>query len=464
MIPLRSLRTLLYGIVLCGAIASISACRKAEPWDESEFDERLSGGAQTVFTEGVGAFSQAFPTLSGWREAFHELGDLHFEATFVAAPAPLFQGLGTIYNSNSCFNCHVNDGRGKPIQASEPMTSMLFRTSVPGTDPHGGPLGAPGFGGQLQDKAIFGVAAEAGVQVLWEETPFTFADGDTVLLRRPVWSVVTPYAALPAGWMMSPRVAPPVHGMGLLEQIAAQDLLAQEDAADRDGDGISGRANRVWDAVRKQETVGRFGWKAEAPTLEQQVAGAYNEDMGITNRVFPIESSHGQPQFDGRSDEPEVADSVFDAVVFYVKTLAVPARRNVTDPIVRRGKDIFRAANCEGCHRSSFTTRTDMAFPEASGQKIHPYTDLLLHDLGPALSDDRPAFAAGGSEWRTPPLWGIGLTQVVNGHNNFLHDGRARSLLEAILWHGGEAARSVDYVRNLNRADREALVAFLKSL
>jgi CxxC motif-containing protein (DUF1111 family) len=159
-----------------------------------------------------------------------------------------------------------------------------------------------------------------------------------------------------------------------------------------------------------------------------------------------------------------VADSVFDAVVFYVKTLAVPARRNVTDPIVRRGKDIFRAANCEGCHRSSFTTRTDMAFPEASGQKIHPYTDLLLHDLGPALSDDRPAFAAGGSEWRTPPLWGIGLTQVVNGHNNFLHDGRARSLLEAILWHGGEAARSVDYVRNLNRADREALVAFLKSL
>ena len=186
--------------------------------------------------------------------------------------------------------------------------------------------------------------------------------------------------------------------------------------------------------------------------------------MGITNKVFPVESSYGQPQFDGRSGEPEVPDSIFNSVVFYVKTLAVPARRNVTDPVVRRGKELFNAANCSGCHRASFTTRTDMYFPEASGQKIHPYTDLLLHDMGPGLSDDRPTYSASGSEWRTPPLWGIGLTQVVNGHNNFLHDGRARSLMEAILWHGGEAGRSVDFVRNLGKEDREALLAFLKSL
>lgn len=457
-------RNLFGALLVFGFVAVLGSCRKAEPWEEEAFDERLSGGAQTVFTEGVGAFSQAFPTLSGWREEFHELGDQHFEATFVAAPAPLFQGLGTIYNSNSCFNCHINDGRGKPIQQSEPMTSMLFRTSVPGRDPHGGPLAAPGFGGQLQDKAIFGVAAEAGVQVMWEETPFVFADGDTVQLRRPVWTLVSPYTGLPAGFMLSPRVAPPVHGLGLLEQIAGSELLALEDESDRDGDGISGHANRVFDAVTRQQTIGRFGWKAEAPNLEQQVAGAYNEDMGITNKVFPVESSYGQPQFDGRSDEPEVPDSIFNSVVFYVKTLAVPARRNVTDPVVRRGKELFNAANCSGCHRTSFTTRTDMYFPEASGQKIHPYTDLLLHDMGPGLSDDRPTYSASGSEWRTPPLWGIGLTQVVNGHNNFLHDGRARSLMEAILWHGGEASRSVDFVRNLGKEDREALLAFLKSL
>lgn len=455
----------LYFVVLFAAfILIIGACRKAVPWDESEYDERLSGGAQTVFTEGVGAFSEAFPTLSGERAEFHDLGDAHFEVTFVSSPAPNFPGLGTIYNNNSCFNCHINDGRGKPILNNEPLSSMLLRVSVQGSGAHGSPLNAPGFGGQLQDKSVFGHQPEAGVEVTWTESVFHFNDGDSVVLRKPQWHFVNPYISLPPGWLYSARIAPPVHGLGLLEQVDENTLLSFADEMDADGDGISGKANYVWDEKRKKLMIGRFGWKCEAATLDQQVAGAYNEDMGITSSILPVENSVGQVQYDQIADEPEVADSLLNAVIFYVKTLAVPARRKVTDATVMKGKQIFYDAKCASCHKPNMFTKTDVTFPEASNQYIHPYTDLLLHDMGPELSDNRPAFLATGNEWRTPPLWGIGLTQVVNGHSFFLHDGRARNLMEAVLWHGGEAQQSVNYVKNLSKSDRDALLAFLKSL
>lgn len=445
-------------------VVMISSCRKAELWEEEEFDERLSGGTQTIFSEGGSAFSTAFPSLSGTRMAEHEFGDTHFESTFIAAPAPLFQGLGTIYNSNACVNCHIGDGRGKPILNNEALTSMLFRVSVTGTGAHGSPLGAPGFGGQLQDKAVFGQLPEAGVTVLWDEHTVYFNDHDSVILRKPTWNFINTYLPIPAGWMYSARMAPPVHGLGLLEQIDEHSLLAFADVNDANGDGISGKPNYVWDEKRQQMMIGRFGWKCEAPTLDQQVAGAYNEDMGVTSYILRRESSYGQLQFDGSDDEPEVADSVINAVIFYVRTLAVPARRKVNDPVIKRGKEIFMAANCNGCHKQTIYTKTDVSFPEASNQRIHPYTDLLLHDMGPELSDNRPAFDATGNEWRTPPLWGIGLTQLVNGHSFFLHDGRARNLMEAVMWHGGEATSSVNYIKGLNRTDRNALMEFLKSL
>ncbi len=451
-------------IALYLSIVTLNGCRKSEMWEDDQFDERLSGGIQTVFTEGVSSFASVFPMLSGARLQEHEIGDTHFEASFIASPAPLFQGLGTIYNNNTCFNCHINDGRGKPIFSTEPMTSMLFRVSIPGIGPHNSPLSAPGFGGQLQDKSVFGHQPESHVNVNWTESPITLADGEIVQLRSPIWSFPNAYIPFPAGMLYSARVAPPVHGLGLLEQIDESTLLAFADEFDSDGDGISGKPNFTWDIKRNRRMIGRFGWKAEAPTLDQQIAGAYNEDMGITNYIMPVENSFQQIQHDHLNDESEVPDSIFNAVVFYVQTLAVPARRNVKDPIVRRGKELFMAAKCGSCHVPSMRTKTDVTFPEASNQRIQSFSDLLLHDMGNALSDNRPTFDANGNEWRTPPLWGIGLTQIVNGHNFFLHDGRARTMLEAILWHGGEGTYSADYVKSMSRADREALLTFLKSL
>ncbi len=457
----RNLKILFF----CGCVLLVvQACRKAEDWGFEDNDPRLSAGSQTIFSEGVGAFSQAFPRLNEMQRELHELGDLHFEASFVAAPALKFGGLGTVYNNNACVNCHINDGRGKPIEGNEALSSLLFRISIPGNNVHGGPLGIPGFGEQLQDKAVFGHQPEAKVSVQWQNTSYTFPDGETVPLRFPVWNFYDAYQALPQGFLYSARIAPPVHGLGLLEAVDDATLLAYADPADKNADGISGRANYTWDAKSNQTRMGRFGWKAEAPTLIQQVAGAYNEDMGITSYVLPHESHLQQSQYDGYNDETEVQDSIFNAVVFYVRTLAVPARRKVTDPAVLRGEALFNSLKCAGCHIPVMRTQTDVRFPEISNQVIRPYTDLLLHDMGDSLSDFRPAFLADGNEWRTPPLWGIGLTQLVNGHNNFLHDGRARSLLEAILWHGGEAANSREQFANLSAEDRLSVLTFLKNL
>lgn len=449
---------LLTGLIL------VDACRKPEELVEEDHNEWLTGGSQTVFDRGASAFGHAFPFLSADKARVHEVGDLAFEATFVTAPARLNPGLGPLYNSVSCASCHIGDGRGKPPGPGEALLSMLIRVSVPGTDAHGGPNPAPGFGGQLQQRAIVGKQPEAQVQISYQEQTYYFADQTPYQLRYPSYALVNSYIPLPAGIMLSPRVAPPVFGLGLLEAIPEQTILAMADENDRDGDGISGKANMVWDVQANRRTLGRFGWKAGQPTLLQQSAAAYNEDMGVTNFMFPQESSYGQAQYELLSKEMDISDSVLHAVGFYIRTLAVPGRRNANTPEVLRGKSIFTQAKCASCHVPSVRTGVNVSFPEISNQKIFPYTDLLLHDMGDELADHRPEFDANGNEWRTPPLWGIGLTRIVNGHNNFLHDGRARTLLEAIMWHGGEAAYSRDYVKTLTKPDRDALIKFLESL
>ena len=232
---------------------------------------------------------------------------------------------------------------------------------------------------------------------------------------------------------------------------------------DRNRDGISGRPNFVWDQARQRTVLGRFGWKANAPNLVQQTAGAYNGDMGVTSTLFPAESCEGQDPRCGRH-APEVDDETVAAVALYTRTLGVPARRSLDDAKATAGEQLFHAAGCAGCHVATLRTGQLRGVPEVSNQVIHPYTDLLLHDMGPGLADDRPDFRASGREWRTPPLWGIGLVQTVNGHTNFLHDGRARSLLEAVMWHGGEAQRARDRVRDFTADQRASLVAFLESL
>jgi CxxC motif-containing protein (DUF1111 family) len=445
-------------------IALVISCRKYNELEDNEIDKRFSGGANTVFDESGGAFAHPFPGLNATDMATHEVGDKHFEVSFVSAPSSILPGLGPVYNNVSCFSCHIADGRGKPALPGQQLISMLFRISVPGEDAHGGPKDAPGFGGQLQSSAIFGKQVEGSVNISYAEETTFFADGNSIQLRRPTYTIENTYIPAPAGIMLSPRIAPPVFGLGLLQAIPEGTILYWADESDVDGDGISGKPNYVWNIAENKTTLGRFGWKAGAPDLLQQTAGAYNQDMGITNKLFPEESSFGQTQYDGLEDEYEVNDSILNAVVFYTRSLSVPARRQVKDIVNLSGEKIFIAAGCEKCHKASVRTEVNVAFPSISAQLIAPYTDLLLHDMGPDLADGRPDFNANGNEWRTAPLWGIGLTQLVNGHSYFLHDGRARNLMEAILWHGGEAQAAKEYVKNLSLSDRTALISFLNSL
>lgn len=460
-----SLRKFIWLAASCTVVLSvIHACRQPEVLEESAYNEWLSGGTQTVFDGGVGAFSTMFPVLPPRFQEVHAVGDGAFGATFVSAPAPVRPGLGPIFNNVSCTSCHIGDGRGKAPDPGEPLSSLLIRLSVPGQDEHGGPVPAPGFGGQLQQRAIFGIQPEASVDISYTEQAFQFDDGTSYSLRTPVYSLVNPYIALPSNLMLSPRVAPPVFGLGLLEAIAEEDILAHADESDQDADGISGKPNYVWDVTHQKKVIGRFGWKANNPTLLQQSAGAYNQDMGISNSLFPYESSYGQSQGVSADEGYEVSDSILTAVAFYIRTLGVPVRRDAYNPQVLAGKQLFVSARCSACHTPRAKTKTDVAFPQLSSQTIFPYTDLLLHDMGSGLADNRPDFEANGQEWRTPPLWGIGLTNVVNGHNNFLHDGRARSLLEAVMWHGGEAEGSRQAVTRMSKQDRDALISFLESL
>ena len=438
---------------------------------ELEFDTRgirdahtaLSGGATTVFDATADAFSQPAPNLAGLRLARHDEGDEDFEVEFVPAPAAENGGLGPVFDNVSCEACHVGDGRGRPPLPGEQAASLLFRASVDGRGPHGGPAPVPGFGGQLQLLAVPGFDPEVTAVISYATTRGTFADGVPFELRVPQYNLQGYYTPLPAGVRISPRVAPVVFGLGLLEAVPENQIYALADPRDSDRNGVSGRVNVVWNEVRRRSEIGRFGWKANNPMLLQQAAGAYNGDMGITSSIFPAEACEGQVPGCARH-APEVEGEVVGNVAFYTQTLGVPARRKLDDPTASRGEQLFYAAGCAGCHMPTLRTGYLKGVPEVSNQVIHPYTDLLVHDMGPGLADDRPDFLASGQEWRTPPLWGIGLVQTVNGHTNFLHDGRARSLMEAVLWHGGEAKRARERVRGFSAGERAALIAFLESL
>lgn len=451
-------------LFLCLAFVGFQSCKKPEQVKEEDMNEWYSGGKQTSFSAGSSAFSQMFEGLSSEKANMHGFGDGAFGATFNSDKTQLNHGLGPIFNNQSCGSCHIADGRGKAPAAGESLTSLLIRISLPGQGSHGEPLVVPGFGGQLQQRGIYGIQAEAGVKVSYTEKTYQFADGETYSLRSPEFTIVNPYIPMPAGVMLSARMASPIFGLGLIEAIDESSILEKADEFDTNGDGISGKPNYGFDVQSQTTRLGRFGWKAAQPSIIQQSAAAYVEDMGITNMIFKTESSYGQSQYDNTETGHELGDSTLFAVAYYIKSLAVPGRRNASDAVVKDGKKIFNTAGCVNCHVTSYTTKTDVAYPEVANQKIYPYTDLLLHDMGPDLADNRPDFKASGSEWRTPPLWGIGLTTIVNGHNNFLHDGRARNLTEAIMWHDGEAAKAKNAFKALSKTDRDAVLKFLGSL
>ena len=449
----------------------LSACDSESPVAVEStpvfFTSELSGGETTVFDASSHAFSTPAPNLSPTAFEKHLAGDREFEQAFVTAPAVVNPGLGPIYNNISCINCHSRDGRGRPPKVDEKFVSMLFRLSLPkSADVADGlpPIPVPGFGTQLNNRAIFGTPPEGTIKIDYTEQTLTTADGTRVHLRYPNYTFTETYQPLPKEIELSPRVALSVFGLGLLEAIPEDTILAYADEADVNGDGISGKPNYVWDVVQQRYTLGRFGWKANQPTLLQQVAAAYHDDMGLTTSLFMTENSAGQSQLTGHSATPEISDEILDVVTFYVQTLAVPARRNVDDPQVKQGEFLFAKAQCASCHVPTLRTGVLAGVPSVSNQTIQPFTDMLLHDMGPDLADNRSDFRANGREWRTPPLWGIGLVKRVNGHTNFLHDGRARDLMEAILWHGGEAEASRQAVEQMSKTERDALIAFLESL
>lgn len=449
-------------------VIGASMCRKPNASvldDDSRFDSRLSGGMSTFLDVSSGSFSSPVPGLSDHDSRIHDLGDQLFEQSFVAAPAPRFSGLGPVYNNSSCANCHHNDGFGLPTFGGI-GSSLLMRISIPGQDAHGGPMAAPGFGGQLQNVGLFGVQPEVHVDLSYTEQLFTFADGETASLRTPTYALSNPYIPLPAGFMLSPRLGPPVFGLGLLELIPESTIKSFTDPTDANNDGIKGRTNYVYNPYTHQTELGRFGKKANTSDLLVQVATAFQQDMGITSYVQPKKSVWGQSQFTYVPDSvgTDLADSALNAVVFYVRTLAVPGRRNTSDANVKSGEAIFKQLNCSGCHIPTMYTGIDVNLPAMSNQRIHPYTDMLIHDMGTALADNRPDYQATGNDWKTPALWGLGMFVKTNGTPYYLHDGRARTVTEAILWHGGEAQKSKDAFVNLSKKERSDLISFLQSL
>lgn len=437
-----------------------------------------SGGATSVRKSDVNAFSLPSNNMSFERRVDFSVGNSFFRNPWVIAPASTTarDGLGPLFNTNGCQNCHIKDGRGHlPAEGDTNAVSILLRISVAPKSAadwqqvyRHGALTEPNYGTQIQDFAIPGIEPEAQLAIHYETHTVELAGGETVELRKPVIKLQDlGYGPLHADLQMSLRLAPPMIGLGLLEAIPDATLQGFADEQDRDGDGISGKLNRVWSEEHNDYAIGRFGWKAEQPSLKQQNAAAFAGDIGITSSLFPqTDCTPAQKKCLAAPDggTPEVSDRILDQVTFYSRNLAVPLRRDVDDPQVEEGARLFAQAGCESCHKTHITTATLPEQPEQSAQLIHPYTDLLLHDMGDGLADDRPAFQASGREWRTAPLWGIGLTAVVSGSEHYLHDGRARTLLEAILWHGGEAQPSRDKVRAMTPAQRQALLAFLRSL
>jgi CxxC motif-containing protein (DUF1111 family) len=426
------------------------------------------GGDTTVENEGRDAFTQPTPGLTDEQQTTFAIGNNFFNDNWVTAPASTEgrDGLGPIFNAQSCSSCHFKDGRGEPPKDDEdPTRGLLIRLSV--VDAEGNVVPSPTLGDQLQDRAIHGVDPEGAIRIRIVERPGKLADGTRYSLGEPRYELIGPEGTpLPEDLLLSPRVAPAVFGVGLLEAVPADAIERAADPDDRDHDGISGKANHVTDPATGRPVLGRFGWKAAVPSVKAQNAGAFNGDIGITSSLKPEQPctrTETVCQEQPTGGDPEVEDRKLDQVTFYTRTLAVPARRQADTDATRDGQVTFDRIGCESCHTAVLHTgKADV--PQLSNQTIRPYTDLLVHDLGKGLADDRPDGQATGREWRTAPLWGIGLVETVNGHTRFLHDGRARNLLEAILWHGGEATESRKRFAELSEQDREDLLAFLESL
>jgi CxxC motif-containing protein (DUF1111 family) len=427
---------------------AIVLCVVAGCGGDDDGDELRQGGDATVDDRTIAAFTYATASVEHSQGQEFAMGRSTFNFRW---PVPV---LGPLFSNDSCRACHDRNGRGlSQIGNGEIRSQALIRVSLAeGTpDVPGGDVPVPDLGLQLQDHATFGLP-EVVVTQSWVEHTEAYGDGEAFSLRAPVIGIRRPDGSfLGPDVATSYRQAPGVFGLGLLEAIPDDTLLALADPDDADGDGVSGRVNMVWNAELGATVIGRFGHKATTPTLREQTAGAFEADLGLSNQLFL------EP--DGMQD---LTDEALAATTFFVSVLAVPAAAP-RDAAARRGRRLFDDFGCAACHMPTLVTG-DHAVPELAHQTIHPYTDLLLHDVGDLLSDGRRDFTASGVEWRTTPLWGLGLVRLVAPEATFLHDGRARTIAEAILWHGGEARLAREAFRLADKAQRDALIGFLQTL
>ncbi|TWD55683.1 CxxC motif-containing protein (DUF1111 family) [Agrobacterium vitis] len=449
--------------------------------------EAMTAGAATFTGKATrNAFGHPLANLSFDQQQSFVLGQALFQKFWVSSPSSTqaSDGLGPLFNARSCESCHIRAGRGHAPQADGDATSMFLRLARPArNDAEKADIAAlkvlnfadDTYGQQLQDRAVPGLRAEGQVSVHYSDEKVQLAGGEIITLRRPHYGVKNlAYGPLGSDTTLSPRIANPMIGMGLIEAIADQDIEANADNQKRDGKGISGTVAKVRDHLTGEIKIGRFGWKAQNATVRDQSAGALAGDIGISSPDDPrhwgdctakqtacLAMPNGvQP----RLGSVEAPPPVLDLMTFYSETLAPPKRRNVSAADVLQGKALFYASGCAICHRPKYVTRRDVSNPALAFQLIWPYSDFLLHDMGEGLADGQQVGLADGRQWRTPPLWGLGLTKAVNGSQAYLHDGRAATLPEAILWHGGEAKAARDRFASMVPDDRKALIKFLESL
>jgi CxxC motif-containing protein (DUF1111 family) len=469
----RKLLTSAWAIILVSAAVGVA--------QSAEGDEAtLSAGSFTLNRADAEAYAEPAPVLDYKQQQVFMRGRVHFNMKWVLFPSLGGEwGLGPTFIADKCSECHIRGGRGHPPAAAtdEPM-SLLVRLSLPGVNEHGGPKPHPNYGDQFQNRGLMGkdeynhgkgdrAPPEGDLFIDWTEHEVAFADGEKVMLRQPKlrFERLT-FGPLGDDIQTSARLANPIYGLGLLEAVPEQTIL--ELAKQQAAQGFKGKPNYVWDHINKKPALGRFGWKANVPSVRLQIALAFHGDIGVTSSIFIEENC---PPIQEQcvkftpNNRPELVDKNWDELEFWTLGLAVPARRNVLDADFKRGEKLFEEAKCSSCHVPMLKTAAEFpTLPQLANQVFHAYTDLLVHDMGAGLADGRPDFEAGPSEWRTPPLWGLGLSETVTGSTAMLHDGRARNAIEAILWHGGEAEGPREVFRNLEKPDREALLKFLNSI
>lgn len=468
-------------------IACLTSCSKVIVPD-FELAEHLPAGGMT----GKGLSDRSFVQVGRNVDRKDELnfwtGFSLFRDPWVIAPSSTKDrdGLGPLFNTRSCISCHTSGGKGPaPEEGISKPSALVIRF---GSAQHN-TFNDPNYGGQLQPRAIAithnnilpELVGEAQLNLNYEELQGEYADGQPYTLHKPSYQLTDlAFGDLSVHSKLSPRFSPVILGVGLLDAIATEDLLKQEDLEDQDGDGISAKYNRVpfiatdhntgdFHAYKSNDlAVGRFGLKAKHPSLHQQVAAAFRDDIGITNTSFPNETctqNNCQAASDlGDHSEVEIPDKLLNLVVQFNQLIAVPPARDLASKQAQQGRDLFYQLGCESCHTASYTTDANYPIANLAAQKIWPYTDLALHDMGENLADGANEFDANGQEWRTPPLWGLGASKKIRSENRYLHDGRARSVAEAILWHGGEATRSQQAFVNLPQNQRKDLLAFLDAI